>query len=71
MIVTSYRFTRSKTRHTSAFSNTRWGDSVPERGATGGWDTAFAGKSRTGQPAIAGKLTAGSSLNGAMVSSIM
>lgn len=33
--------------------------------------TAFAGKGRTGQLAIAGRLTVGSSLNGAMVSSVM
>jgi len=33
--------------------------------------TAFAGKSRAGQLAIAGRLTVGSSLNGAMVSSVM
>ncbi|MVT71444.1 hypothetical protein GPL21_41420, partial [Bradyrhizobium pachyrhizi] len=31
-------------------------------------ETAFAGKSRAGQLAIAGRLTVGSSLNGAMVS---
>ena len=38
-----------------------------------GWRrvTAFAGKSRAGQLAIAGRLTVGSSLNGAMVSSVM
>ena len=35
------------------------------------WGTAFAGKSRAGQLAIAGRLTVGSSLNGAMVSSVM
>lgn len=35
------------------------------------WDTAFAGKSRTGQLAIAGRLTVGSSLSGAIVSSVM
>jgi|SRR5665213_951590 len=35
------------------------------------WDTAFAGKSRADQLAIAGRLTVGSSLNGAMVSSVM
>jgi hypothetical protein len=35
------------------------------------WVTAFAGESRIGQLAIAGRLTAGSSLNGAMVSSVM
>jgi transposase len=35
------------------------------------WGTAFAGKSRAGQLAIAGRLTLGSSLNGAMVSSVM
>ena len=33
--------------------------------------TAFAGESRAGQLAIAGRLTVGSSLNGAMVSSVM
>ena len=33
--------------------------------------TTFAGMGRVGQLAIAGKLTAGSSLNGAMVSSVM
>ena len=33
--------------------------------------TAFAGVSRAGQLAIAGRLTVGSSLNGAMVSSVM
>jgi transposase len=33
--------------------------------------TAFAGKGRAGQLAIAGRLTVGSSLNGAMVSSVM
>jgi protein gp37 len=35
------------------------------------WGTAFAGKGRAGQLAIAGRLTVGSSLNGAMVSSVM
>src|SRR5437899_10504052 len=35
------------------------------------WETAFTGKSRAGQLAIAGRLTVGSSLNGAMVSSVM
>ena len=34
-------------------------------------DTAFAGMGRAGQLAIAGRLTVGSSLNGAMVSSVM
>lgn len=33
--------------------------------------TAFTGRSRVDQPAIAGRLTMGSSLNGAMVSSVM
>jgi hypothetical protein len=33
--------------------------------------TAFAGKGQIGQLAIAGKLTAASSPNGAMVSSVM
>ncbi len=35
------------------------------------WGTAFAGQSRVGQLAIAGRLTVVSSLNGAMVSSVM
>ena len=35
------------------------------------WGTAFAGQSRAGQLAIAGRLTVGSSLIGAMVSSVM
>ena len=35
------------------------------------WVTAFAGKGRAGQLAIAGRLTMGSSLNGAMVSRVM
>lgn len=35
------------------------------------WGTAFAGRSRVGQLAIAGRLTVGLSLNGAMVSSVM
>jgi hypothetical protein len=43
--------------------------SCPVRG--GRWDAAFAGKGRVGQLAIAGKLTAGSSLKGAVVSSVM
>lgn len=33
--------------------------------------TAFTGEGRAGQLAIAGRLTVGSSLNGAMVSSVM
>src|SRR3954451_15524173 len=33
--------------------------------------TAFTGRSRAGQLAIAGRLTVGSSLNGAIVSSVM
>ena len=33
--------------------------------------TAFTGQGRAGQLAIAGRLTVGSSLNGAMVSSVM
>jgi hypothetical protein len=35
------------------------------------WGVAFAGKSRAGQLGIAGRLTAGSSLYGAIVSSVM
>ena len=35
------------------------------------WVTAIAGMGRAGQLAIAGRLTVGSSLNGAMVSSVM
>jgi hypothetical protein len=46
-------------------------DRVPWRGVAGRRVTAFAGKSRAGQLAIAGRLTVGSSLNGAMVSSVM
>jgi hypothetical protein len=35
------------------------------------WDTAFAGHGRADKLAIAGRLTVGSSLNGAMVSGVI
>ena len=46
-------------------------DRVPGSGVTVGGPPTFTGVGRAGQLAIAGRLTAGSSLNGAMVSRVM
>ena len=46
-------------------------DHVPGRGVADGVVTMSAGMGRAGQLASAGRLTRGSSLNGAMVSSVM
>ena len=54
-----------------SFKGLRRGRSCPPAWCNWRWGTAFAGKSRAGQLAIAGRLTVGSSLNGAMVSSVM
>ena len=48
-----------------------WYRSCPLAWCNWRWGTAFAGKGRADQLAIAGRLTVGSSLNGAMVSSVM
>jgi hypothetical protein len=45
--------------------------SCPRAWCNSRWLTAIAGMGRIGQLAIAGRLTAGSSLNGAIVSSDM
>jgi hypothetical protein len=45
--------------------------SCPGKWCNWRWVTAFTGVGRAGQLAIAGRLTAGSSLNGAMVSRVM
>jgi len=49
----------------------RYSDRVPGSGVTVGGPPTFTGVGRAGQLAIAGRLTAGSSLNGAMVSRVM
>ena len=49
----------------------RFRRSCPPAWCSWRWGTAFSGESRAGQLAIAGRLTVGLSLNGAMVSSVM
>ena len=49
----------------------QYSDRVPRSGVADGMVAAMAGVGRAGQPARAGRLTMGSSLKGAMVSSVM
>ena len=56
---------------TGQAADVRAGGSCPREWCSSWWLTAFAGIGRAGQLAIAGRLTAGSLLNGAMVSRVM